>query len=59
MDPSRARDISGSPIMMHVTHNGVPVYIECISNDETTAYVHPLDQPNNRQKVNISSLTEQ
>lgn len=58
MDPKRAKDIASSPVMVNVTHNGVPIYIESIASDSATAYVHPLNQPNNRQKVNISSLIE-
>ncbi len=59
MDQKRAREIVASPVMMNVTHNGVPIYIESIANDKAMAYVHPLNQPNNRQKVDINSLIEQ
>jgi len=59
MDLKRAKEIAASPVMVKVTHNGVPIYIESIMNDSATAFIHPLDQPSNRQKVSISSLAEQ
>lgn len=59
MDLQRAKEIVASPIMINVMHNGIPIYIESIAGDNATAYVHPLNQPNNRQKVNITSLIEQ
>lgn len=58
MDAKRARDIAASPIMANVTHNGIPVYIESIL-DDTTAFVHPLNQPGNRQRASLTHLIEQ
>jgi small acid-soluble spore protein H (minor) len=58
MDLKRAKEIIASPVMMNVTYNGTPIYIESITGD-TTAYVHPLNQPNKRQKVDLTSLIEQ
>ncbi len=51
-------DSASSPLMANVTYNGVPVYIESIDNKSFTASVHPVDQPNKSQKVNISSLIQ-
>jgi len=59
MDNERAREIISSPIMYEVTYNGVPIYIESINNDNTTATIHFFDQPSNSQKVSISSIIEQ
>lgn len=59
MDAKRVRDIVSSPVMANVTYNGDPIYIDSISSDNTTAYVHPLNQPSKRQQVNLSSLIEQ
>ena len=59
MELNRAKEISASPIMVNVSHNGVPVYIESIDGKNATAYIHQLNQPNNRNKVNIASLIEQ
>ena len=58
MDTKRAREIAASPNMIDVIHNGVPIYIENVLNDSTAA-IHTLGNPNNRQKVNISDLIEQ
>ena len=58
MDPKRAREIAASPTMVNVTHNGVPIYIESISGDNATAFIHPMDQPKHQQKVSIASLVE-
>jgi len=58
MDLKRAKEIIASPVMMDVTYNGTPIYIESITGDNTTAYVHPLNQPNKRQKADIISLIE-
>lgn len=58
MDDERAKEIIFSPIMYEVTYNGVPIYIESINSDNTTANIHFFDQPNSSQKVSISSLIE-
>lgn len=59
MDLKRAKEIIASPVMINVMYNGTPIYIESITSDNTTAYVHPLNQANMRQKVGITSLLEQ
>lgn len=59
MDDKRAREIVSSPNMTKVAYNGTPIYIENINSDNTTAKVHPIDQPNKSQTVNLSSLIEQ
>lgn len=59
MDDERAKEIIFSPIMYEVTYNGVPIYIESVNSDNTTANIHFFDQPNSSQKVSISSLIEQ
>jgi small acid-soluble spore protein H (minor) len=58
MNMKRAKEIAASPVMVNVTHDGVPIYIESVA-DETSAVIHPLDQPGSRQKVSVYSLTEQ
>lgn len=58
MNLERAREIASSPTMVNVIHNGSPVYIESVVGDNS-AYVHPLNQPKNSQKVSVSSLIEQ
>jgi small acid-soluble spore protein H (minor) len=58
MDLKRAKEICASPRMVSVTHIGIPVYIDSVSEDGGTANIHPLNQMDGRQTVNISSLTE-
>jgi small acid-soluble spore protein H (minor) len=59
MDAKRAREIAASPVMKNVTLDGTPVYIESIPDDNATAWVHPLNQPGNRRRVNLMNLIEQ
>lgn len=58
MDKKRASEIVSSPVMADVTYNGIQIYIESISNDNQSAVIHPIDQPGDKKKVNLSSLTE-
>ncbi|MHB1394016.1 MAG: small acid-soluble spore protein H [Clostridia bacterium] len=58
MDQKRARDIASSPTMINVIHNGTPIYIESVNENNGTANIHPLNQPNNKQKVSLASLKE-
>jgi small acid-soluble spore protein H (minor) len=58
MDSKRAKEICESTHMVNVTHNGVPIYIDSVSEDRDTASIHPLNQPNEQQTVSVSSLAE-
>lgn len=58
MDSKRAKEICESTRMVTVTHNGAPIYIESVSDSKGTANIHRLDQPDDRQTVDVSSLTE-
>lgn len=58
MDSKRAKEICAAERMANVTHIGVPIYIESVSDDKGTANIHPLSQPDLHQTVNVSSLTE-
>ncbi|MBY0120476.1 H-type small acid-soluble spore protein [Bacillus sp. S/N-304-OC-R1] len=57
MDKQRAKQISESPEMMNVTYNGKQVYIQNV-NENDTARVYPLDQPENEQDVALTQLEE-
>lgn len=59
MDKRRAKEIASSPIMVNVTYNGTPIYIESVNDNKETANIHPLNQPNNSQEVSITNLLEQ
>lgn len=58
MDAQRAQEISSSAIMANVTCNGEHIYIEHVDQQNGTATIHPLDKPNNKQSVPVSSLIE-
>jgi small acid-soluble spore protein H (minor) len=58
MNTQRAKEIAASPVMANVTYNGVPIYIEQVDEENGTATIYPLDQPENKQKVSVSSLKE-
>lgn len=56
MDRERAVEIASSPTMANVTFNGNRVYIEEVN--ETNAFVHYLNEPENREKVPLGNLVE-
>ncbi|MEI4828171.1 small acid-soluble spore protein H [Bacillus sp. FJAT-53711] len=58
MNKQRAQEIATSPVMANVTYNGVQIYIQNVDENNETARIYPLDQPNNEQEVPVSSLTE-
>lgn len=58
MDAQRAQEISSSSTMANVTYNGQSIYIEHVDQQNGTATIHPLDEPNNKQNVTVSSLEE-
>ncbi|GAA4838329.1 small acid-soluble spore protein H [Paenibacillus vulneris] len=59
MNKQRAQEIASSPDMVHVTCDGVPIYIQHVDEQNETARIYPLDQPENEQTVALSSLQEQ
>lgn len=58
MDKQRAKDIVTSPVMVDVTYNGKPVYIESVNENNNTAKIHFLNQPDNKHEVALNSLVE-
>ncbi|WP_053220080.1 small acid-soluble spore protein H [Virgibacillus senegalensis] len=59
MDTQRAQEITSSASMVDVTYNGGKVYIEHVDQDAGKATIHPLDNPESKQSVNIEELLEQ
>lgn len=59
MNKQRAKEIASSPVMANVTHQGVPIYIQHVNEENNTARVYPLQQPEHEQVVALDSLTEQ
>lgn len=58
MDKRRAKEIASSPVMVNVTYNGTPIYIENVNENKGFANIHPLNQPGNRQEVPLTNLIE-
>lgn len=58
MNKQRAQEIAASPVMANVTYNGEQIYIQNVDENNETARIYPLNQPNNEQEVPVSSLTE-
>lgn len=59
MNAQRAQEIAFSPIMADVTYNGKGIYIEHVDEQNGTATIHFLEEPNNKQSVYVTSLNEQ
>ncbi|MBD8843786.1 MULTISPECIES: small acid-soluble spore protein H [Priestia] len=59
MDAQRAQKIADSVDMANVIYNGKSIYIEHVDQQNGVATIHNLDEPNNKQSVSISELTEQ
>ncbi|MGM0875708.1 MAG: small acid-soluble spore protein H [Bacillota bacterium] len=59
MDAQRAQEIANLQTMANVKYNGTPIYIEHVDQQNQTATIHPLDEPNNKQSVSVTNLTEQ
>jgi small acid-soluble spore protein H (minor) len=58
MNIQRAQNIAGSPVMANVTYNGVQIYIQNVDENNNTAKIYPLEDPQKEQEVAISSLEE-
>jgi small acid-soluble spore protein H (minor) len=59
MNAQRAQEIASSPTMANVIYNGENIYIEHVDEQNGTATIHSLDEPNNKQSVSVTSLNEQ
>ncbi|WP_257349702.1 small acid-soluble spore protein H [Pseudalkalibacillus decolorationis] len=59
MDAQRAQEIASSSTMANVTYNGEGIYIEHVDQQNGTATVHSLNNPNGKQSVSVTSLQEQ
>jgi small acid-soluble spore protein H (minor) len=58
MNSQRAKEIASSPDMADVTYEGTRVYIQQVDNNNETATVYALENPNNTQVVSVNSLVE-
>lgn len=58
MDAQRAQEIASSPVMEKVTYNGKQIYIQHVDENNGTARIYTLKDPQNEQEVPLSSLIE-
>lgn len=58
MDKQRAREISTSLEMANVTYNGSNIYIEQVNDNNNSASIHFLNNPQNSQEVSLNDLIE-
>ena len=58
MNKQRAQEIATSPILANVTYNDVPIYIQNVNENNETARIYPLDEPENEQNVPLANLIE-
>jgi len=59
LNAQRAKEIAASPDMVNVTYNGTPIYIQQVNEENETARIYPLDEPENEQEVALESLREE
>jgi small acid-soluble spore protein H (minor) len=59
MNKQRAIEITNSPVMINVTYNGIPVYIQHVDEMQETARIYPIDKPQNELQVSLNSLNEE
>lgn len=58
MEAQRAQEIANSSTMANVLYNGTKIYIEHVDRQNGIATIHSLDNPNYKQSVSVSNLTE-
>ena len=58
MNKQRAQEIAASSILANVTYNEVPIYIQNVNENNETARIYPLDEPENEQNVPLTNLIE-
>lgn len=58
MDKQRAKEIKESLDLINVTYQGDPVYIQRIDEQNDTAFVYSLQNPENKHQVSINQLQE-
>ncbi|MNZ96163.1 Small, acid-soluble spore protein H [compost metagenome] len=58
MNIQRAQEIAASPVMENVEYNGTQIYIQHVDEENETARIYPIDQPDQEQEVPVRSLYE-
>ena len=58
MNRQRAEEIAQSADLKNVTYQGKQVYIQHVDEQNETARIYPLDEPQNEFDVQLSNLFE-
>ncbi|WP_374017020.1 H-type small acid-soluble spore protein [Paenibacillus thiaminolyticus] len=58
MNTQRAIEISASPVMVDVTYQGEPVYIQHVNEEDGIARIYPLNNPEEERDVPVNMLSE-
>ncbi|MFC7061614.1 small acid-soluble spore protein H [Halobacillus seohaensis] len=58
MNAQRAQEIASSQMMANVSYNGEGIYIEHVDQQNGTATIHSLNEPNKKQSVSVTGLQE-
>lgn len=59
MNVTRAKEISQSAEMMNVQFEGEGIYIQSVNEDQGTARIYPLNNPQAEKDVPVDRLLEQ
>ena len=54
----RAKEIVSSPVLSHVTYNNAPIYIDMVNDNDYTANIHFLEDPQRKSQVPVDQLME-
>nr|WP_226666169.1 H-type small acid-soluble spore protein [Metabacillus litoralis] len=59
MNVNRAKEISRMGEMVNVQYGGEAIYIQSVNEDQETARIFPLNNPQAEQNVSVDSLMEE
>lgn len=59
MNIQRAQEIASSAVMANVLCDGTPIYIQHVDEQNETARIYALSNPEEEREVPLYSLTEQ
>ncbi|MFM9281176.1 small acid-soluble spore protein H [Paenibacillus jiagnxiensis] len=59
MNIQRAQEIAASPVMANVLCDGAQIYIQHVDEQNETARIYPLGNPQEEREVPLYALTEQ
>ncbi|MCP3026388.1 H-type small acid-soluble spore protein [Halobacillus sp. A5] len=59
MNSQRAQEIASSSVMAHVTYNNAPIYIQHVNEENETARIYSMQNPENELEVSLAELIEE